>query len=138
MANRKTLELSLIELDGRAKAHLSNIAVFDDADIAHFEREVLENRTTCLGVIFDEKRVGTMLVTWVQEDVLICSCNALAVDNVPGFDPVPELVELMRAWCVDRGAKVLRCWTKRRGLVHKLEKESFAKSYVLEAQIDGR
>ena len=138
MGNRKTLDLALIELDGRAKSHLSTIAVFDADDIAHFEREVAEDRTTCLAVIYNGARVGTMLLTWVQEDELICSCNALAVDNVPGFDPVPELVELMAEWCRAKGATRLRCWTKRRGLVHKLAAVGFDQQYVMEAEIHGR
>lgn len=132
MAGRTSIELRGAKFDWRARADLGRIRSDSAADLAHYEQSCAAGDTSCLAVVVDGTRRGTLIVSWIDEGETVFVCNAAAVDPIKGRDMTRELFELMQAWAADQGAAKLRFWTARRGLAVRTEEWGFTPRYVME------
>lgn len=135
MAGCAKVELIKAAWDAQAEYDLARIATENPRDMTLYRQSVEAGDTFCLAVHFEGKRIGTGLVTWLQEDGLVCVVNALAVTSAEGFDAVPELFELVAEWARQRDAEKVRFWTRRAGLVKKTEALGFTRQYVMEREV---
>ena len=85
-------------------------------------------------VCLSEKPIGFVIWTIEQEPsrkALVV--NAAAVEPVKGVDMTEVLWRFANDMAARHGAKALRFWTVRKGLVRKL-RNRMAKTYVMEAE----
>lgn len=132
MARGASIELRGAPFDWRARADLGRIRSDSAAEIEQYAEACASGHSTCLAVVVNGTRRGSLIASWLDEDGTVFVCNAVAVDRIAGRDMTRELFELMQAWSADRGAVKMRFWTARRGLAVRTQEWGFKPLYVME------
>lgn len=119
------------------EADLRMIAMHDEDDIAAFREQVMCGAMDVIALQSDGARIGSVVWSVTQEyagPVLVI--NALAAKPVPGVCVVTDIHNRMADLARVSGCRAMRCWTKRAGLVRKLESKTWTRAaYVLEHEV---
>jgi hypothetical protein len=83
---------------------------------SHFVAAASKGDAQFLAVMCDEKRVGTAVFTYLEHEGALV-CNALSCETLEGVNVVGQLAVAAESWGLRLGAKILRFWTARDGLV---------------------
>jgi hypothetical protein len=105
-----------------------------DRDIQIYRDAVASGRFFLRLIRADGRAVGALI--WSrdrQPDGVDLVINAAGSYPVPGVDITGLIYNYMRFIAAKEGARALRCWTIRAGLVRKLRRHGFAPRFELEA-----
>ena len=118
-----------------AAAGLAAIPAATASDVAAWQAQVASGQCDLLAVTLRGETIG--FVVWGIEreiDRRAVIVNAAAIAPVKGIDMTEQLYRFARAMAEREGAKVIRFWTRREGLVRKLA-DRFTRSYVMECEL---
>jgi hypothetical protein len=117
-------------------ADLRTIAMHSESDLIAFRDQVTCGAMDALELQFGGERIGSMIWSIANEHKgPVMVINALAARPVPGVCVVTDLHARFVEFAQASGCSGLRCWTKRAGLVRKLEKKQWARAaFVLELE----
>jgi len=117
-------------------ADLRTIAMHSESDLIAFRDQVICGEMDALELQFAGDRIGSMIWSITNEQkVPVMVINALAARPVPGLCVVTDIHGRFVEFAKASGCSALRCWTKRAGLVRKLEKKQWARAaFVLELE----
>lgn len=91
---------------------------------------------TAMQISHNGKPVGGMVISTEADNIgRTLVINALGAKPVAGVDMTAAAVQFARSLAKQIGAKRLRFWTIRPGLVRKVENMGFKRAYVMEADI---
>lgn len=117
-----------------AARDLGRIANCDANDLRIFADSVENGGAELLEIVWQGTRIGCLI--WSQEverdGRLAFVINAAAAHPVPELDISEAIARTFTALARDAGAYVVRCWTQREGLRHKLERMGAKRHYVME------
>jgi len=117
-------------------ADLRTIAMHTESDLIAFRDQVICGEMDALELQFAGDRIGSMIWSITNEQKgPVMVINALAARPVPGLCVVTDINGRFVEFAKASGCSALRCWTKRAGLVRKLEKKQWARAaFVLELE----
>lgn len=107
-----------------------------DAHIENLAHCIAEGAFQALEIAVDGEPCGVLV--WSVENEArgaVVVVNALAVLPVAGLDMSKLALAFVTKCGRGVGAIAVRFWTKRRGLVRKMERAGFRKSYVMEGAL---
>lgn len=117
-------------------AELRGIAAHTARDVAVFRRQIEAGEMQLMEILADGERVGCLVWSVAQEiDGRALVLNAVAARPVQGVSLAREILGRWRELGRALGARWVRCWTQRPGLVRTLAQDGATASYVIEAEI---
>lgn len=120
-----------------AARDLKTIGDMTAPELRVFEDEITAGRWQILDVLVHGQRRGCVVHSIEYEgarhSIVI---NAAAVEAVPGVDVTAVLLILFKGLARHCEAYAIRCWTRRDGLVRKLERAGATRRYVMELELD--
>jgi len=114
---------------------LRGIAAHDERDVLIFRRQIEAGNMQLMAIYADGRRVGCLVSSVAHEpDGCALVLNAVAAQPVAGVSLAREILDRWRQLARATGARWVRCWTQRRGLVRVLEQDGATASYVIEVE----
>lgn len=116
-------------------ADLRSIAAHDERDVMAFRHQVEAGEMQAMDILANGQRVGSLVWSLAHEpDGRDLVLNAVAAQPVAGVSLAREILWRWREMAKGLGARRLRFWTRRRGLVRILEQQGALASYVVELE----
>ncbi|PJE25766.1 hypothetical protein SAMN06297129_2447 [Pseudooceanicola antarcticus] len=129
------LWFSPVSWSDQIAADLRSIAAHDERDVSAFRRQVEAGEMQAMDILANGQRVGCLVWSLAHEpDGCDLVLNAVAARPVEGVSLAREVLWRWRAMARGLGARRLRCWTQRPGLVRILQQEGGIASYVVELE----
>ena len=120
----------------RVAGDLTMIADVKARDLAIFKTLVEAGEFHLLEIAHKGQRVGSLI--WsidMEQDGFSIVINAAAARPVEGVCIAGEMHSRFLALAQTIGARTIRCWTQRAGLVRKLENLGATRRYVMEVEL---
>jgi hypothetical protein len=101
---------------------------------AHFVAAAAKGDAQFLAVMCDDKRAGTAVFTYLEHEGALV-CNALSCEALEGVNIAGQVADAAESWGLRLGAKILRFWTARDGLIRLMESQGYQIKHVGEKVI---
>lgn len=135
MACGSSLEFRGSNFNHRVREYLKRIDGLALHEIDHLQAQCENKSMQVILVRAGSVDIGYMIVAWIYEDVLVFVVTACVLDNVDKTPLRDDILAMCSAWASDQGAKRIRFWTQRDGLVRYGAKVGFEVKHVLEKSI---
>jgi hypothetical protein len=136
MANEPKITFHAAAWSDHVAADLRLIDGTEDREITAFAMRIADGDFHLLEVRNSGERIGSVIWSIEREfDRHVVVINAACVRPISGACITAEINKRMEFVARTVGAKALRCWTQRAGLVRKLETLGAKRRYVMELEI---
>lgn len=133
MATDAEVTFRQAEWSDETERELARIEDVTPRDIEVFRQQVQRGAFNLMDILADGRRVG--LVIWSVEtelDGFSLVMNATSADPVAGVDLADTVADKFEQTARACGARAVRCWTSRPGLVRKMEMRGASRRYAME------